>query len=154
MGGSSHKKSKTLPDETLAKALALVNESEYRLTRPRKTLLETILLQTTPFSAPMLTSLLKRKSGCDPVTIYRSLPIFEKLGIIEKCDFSDDMTMYEVSMGHSGHHHHHILCSSCKKVEPLEFCILEGQEQILKKLGYTSLKHRLEFVGVCPSCSR
>jgi Fur family transcriptional regulator, ferric uptake regulator len=135
------------------KALSLLNSSRYRATRPRVTLLKTILDQTEPFSAPKLASLLNGKNGCDNVTVYRSMPVFEELGIIERCDFSDDLAHYEVKLGHEGHHHHHIVCKSCKKVEPLEFCILEGQEKILGKLGYTDLNHRLEFSGVCPSCA-
>jgi Fur family transcriptional regulator, ferric uptake regulator len=143
---------KTIP--SLEEALKIVTTSNYRLTRPRRALLETILLQKVPFSVPKLVALLKRKNGCDPVTIYRTLQVFEELGIIEKCDFSEGIAHYEVSVGHGGHHHHHIVCTTCKKVEPLEFCILERQEQVLEKLGYTNLKHRLEFVGVCPRCSR
>ncbi len=138
---------------TIGQAIDLLEKSSYRLTRPRRVLLESILKQTKPFSAPALEKLLIGKNGCDPVTIYRSLPVFIDLGIIEKCDFSDDMTYYEVSLGHDGHHHHHFVCTSCKKVEPLEFCIVDSQAQVLEKLGYRNLKHRLEFRGLCPACA-
>lgn len=136
---------------SLQDALKRIEESKFRLTKPRKALLETILKQKKPFSTPDLEAILK--DDCDPVTIYRTLPVFVELGIIEKCDFADDMTHYEVVLGHKGHHHHHIVCTNCKKVEPLEFCIVEGQEQILKRLGYRNLKHRLEFSGLCPNCA-
>ena len=134
-------------------ALEMLESSKHRMTKSRKSLLLTILEQKEPFSAPHLVKLLSSKRACDPVTIYRTLPVFEELGIIEKCDFSDDMAKYEVSLGHSGHHHHHVVCNSCHKVESLDFCVIEGQEQILKKLGYTGLTHRLEFSGKCPNCS-
>jgi Fur family ferric uptake transcriptional regulator len=138
---------------TLDVALARIEESTYRLTRPRQVLLETILKQKKPFSAPDLEQLLQKVDGCDPVTIYRTLPVFIELGFIEKCDFNEDMTHYEVMHGERGHHHHHIVCTSCKKVEPLEFCIVDSNEQVFKRLGYRNLKHRLEFSGVCPACA-
>ncbi len=137
----------------LTKALGLVEQSDYRLTRTRRVLLEAILKQKKPFSPRGLEKLLAGKADIDFVTIYRTLPVLVKLGIIEKCDFSDDMAHYEVILGREGPHHHHIVCRSCKKVEPLEFCIVGSQEQLLRKLGYTDLKHRLEFTGRCPSCS-
>jgi Fe2+ or Zn2+ uptake regulation protein len=126
------------------------------LTQPRRQLLRLICEQTSPFSAPGLEKKLRKNSGkkdsCDPVTIYRTLPLLEELGIIERCGFSEDMAYYEVILNHKGHHHH-IVCSACHKVEPLNFCAIEGQEQVLKKMGYTDLSHRLEFVGKCPACS-
>ena len=146
-------RSKKQLEKMMVSALELIESSKHRMTKSRKFLLAAILEQKEPFSAPHLVKVLSRKQACDTVTIYRTLPVFEELGIIEKCDFSDDMAKYEVSLGHSGHHHHHIVCHSCKKVESLDFCIVEGQEQILKKLGYTGLTHRLEFSGLCPNCS-
>lgn len=138
-------------------ALALLEASAFRLTKPRRLLLETIFRQKGPFSAPQLEKLLShngKKTDIDPVTIYRTLPVFEKLKIIERCDFSDDMAHYELALHRDDHHHHHhIVCRSCKKVEELDFCILEKQEQTLKKLGYTDLVHRLEFSALCPNCS-
>lgn len=140
--------------DLMISAFDLIESSKHRMTKSRKALLALVLEQKGPFSAPKLVKVLSRKNVCDPVTIYRTLPVFEELGIIEKCDFSDEMAQYEVSLGHKkGHHHHHIVCKSCRKVESLEFCIVEGQEQILKKLGYTGLTHRLEFTGKCPDCS-
>lgn len=151
------KKSQKQAKPRIADALKLIEESTFRLTRPRRVLLEAILAQKGPFSAPSLEKLLSRSEkglGCDPVTIYRTLPVFEELGIIERCDFSDDVTQYEVSLNHKGHHHHHIVCNSCKTVVPLDFCVVDGQEQLLRKMGYTDLTHRLEFAGKCPDCSR
>ncbi len=138
----------------LKTALNLLADSKFRMTKTRHALLKAMNLQKGPFSAPQLVRIFAYKASCDPVTIYRSLPVFEKLGIIEKCDFSDDMAKYEWSLGKSKrHHHHHFVCRKCKKVESLDFCLVENQESKLKKMGYTGLSHRLEFSGQCPTCS-
>ena len=139
--------------KNLQAALEKISASPYRLTRPRRALLDMVLKQTKPFSAPDLEKKLKGKNGCDAVTIYRTLPVFIELGLLERCDFSDQTAFYEVTHGHEGHHHHHIVCTTCKQVEPLKFCLVEGQEQVLKRLGYLNLKHRLEFSGLCPACA-
>jgi Fur family ferric uptake transcriptional regulator len=141
----------------LSEAINLLKLSNYRFTQTRRTLLEEIFKKPGPFSAPSLERALSqpgKKSHVDPVTIYRTLPVLQKLGIIERCDFSDDVANFEVSIHHGpDHHHHHIVCNSCKKVEAVDFCIVEGQEQVFKKLGYTRLAHKLEFNGLCPRCS-
>lgn len=152
-----HTNHTTCSKACLDDALALIKASSFRLTKPRRLLLETILRQKGPFSVPQLEKQLSqsnRKTKIDPVTIYRTLPVFEELKIIERCDFSDDMAHYEIALHREDdHHHHHIVCKLCNKIEELDFCILEKQEQLLKKLGYTSLTHRLEFSAICPSCS-
>lgn len=143
----------TAKTSELTRAIERIKTSSYRLTRPRLALLETIFKQKKPFAARDLELKLSGKNGCDSVTIYRSLPVFVELGILEKCDFSDEKTHYEVKHEHHGHHHHHIVCTSCERVDSIETCVIEAQEQLLKKLGYKDLKHRLEFRGLCPSCA-
>lgn len=139
----------------LQHALQTLLDSDYRVTQPRRTLLEVIFQQKGPFSVNDLINEFKRrkvKDACDLVTIYRTLPVFETLGIIEKCGFSEGVAFYEW-MGDQGEHHHHFICKGCNKIEPLDFCVIEAQEQVLKKMGYTQLTHRLEFAGYCPACS-
>lgn len=134
-------------------ALTRFEDSSYRLTQPRRDLIELVLKQERSFSAPQLVERMADLDKCDPVTIYRTLPILEELGIIEKCAFSENIAFYEVAIDHTDHHHHHIVCKKCKTIDPLDFCIIEAQEQVLQKLGYTNLSHRLEFAGLCPKCS-
>lgn len=137
------------PKPLLQTALDIIEQSSFRLTLPRRHILDAIFAQKGPFAA---TDLQLKHLGADPVTIYRTLPVFEELGIIEKCDFSEGVAYYEVALNKT--HHHHVVCKNCKNVEPLDFCVVQGQEQILEKMGYTHLTHRLEFAGLCPRCSK
>ena len=135
-------------------ALKRLEQSDYRLTKPRRAILEALFQQKGPFSAATLENHFQRqtKVSMDLVTIYRCLPVFADLGIIERCDFSDSVAQYEIAASEPGHHHHHVVCRECGKVEPLDFCLIEAQQSSLEKLGYRDLQHRLEFTGVCDSC--
>jgi Fur family ferric uptake transcriptional regulator len=140
----------------LKAAMQKIDASDFKMTRARLVILETIFAAKGPFSANDLHAMMNRRSSkrsVDVVTIYRNLTIFEQLKILNRCDFSQDEAKYEIAHGAHGHHHHHIVCRNCEKVVPLEFCILEGQEQVLKKLGYSDLSHRLEYTGVCSDCA-
>lgn len=144
-------------DAGLRSALDALTGQRIRLTRPRRTLLGLIFAQRGPFSAGDLaekTSHAPKAEACDTVTVYRTLAVLEEAKIIERCDFSDGVALYEVRHGAAaGHRHHHVVCTSCHKVESLDFCLVQGQELALRRLGYTELAHRLEFSGVCPRCS-
>lgn len=137
-------------------ALELIEKSAYRVTRTRQLIVQTVFKLKAPFSANDIVTALaskKRTHAVDLVTIYRNLPVLEQVGVICRSDFSDDMTRYMISHPGHNHHHHHIICRTCQKVEPIDFCILEGQEQILSRLGFKDIRHRLEFSAVCRMCS-
>lgn len=127
-----------------------LKEAGGRVTTQRKRLANEIISFDTPFTADQLYSLLGDLK-VDPTTIYRSLATFVELGLIKTVDFADGLVRYEYIPSHKPHHHH-IICTKCKKVDAVHFCVVEGQEKILEKMGYSNVSHRLEFFGVCIDC--
>ena len=95
---------------------------------------------------------LVKKSGCDLVTVYRLMPVLEKVGLVRRCDFGDGVVRYEFNR--SEHHHHHLICRKCQKVETLDLCVVDALERLAKQRGYTEVTHQLELFGVCPDCQR
>lgn len=125
-----------------------------KMTQARKSMLELLLYEHGPFSCEEVFEKLNKKKGvepCDLVTVYRSLAKLEESGIIERCDFGDGKTRYEIK--HRGHHHHHIICKVCKRVETITACKLVDTSSIPTSLGFKDVTHKLEFFGICPSCS-
>ncbi len=138
----------------LERALKILSDSGLRITNSRRSILKTLLKMKGPFSAyDLLEALPGRGKNFDLVTVYRNLHALENAGLVCRADFSDDMCRYLVSEPGHDHHHHHIVCRSCKKIEPVDFCILDAQEKILGKLGFKDIHHRLEFSGVCAACA-
>lgn len=131
----------------------------HKLTQTRQNLLKSMMDFVGPFSAEDLYSKGRRGSKsktCDLVTVYRSLNTFAELGILSRVDFGDGVARYEI-LSPDGSHHHHIVCTVCRKIEPLTGCgngSIERQEKSLAEAGYSQLSHRLEFFGVCPDCNR
>lgn len=123
-----------------------------RITSQRKTMVLEILRFDTPFSAEELFFSLK-KTDIDLATIYRSISVFIEMGVLIKVDFSDGVSRYEYSPDNGHHHHHHIVCTDCKSVERVKICLVEKQEKEIEKMGYSQVSHKLEFFGLCKSCS-
>jgi len=112
--------------------------------------LEHLVIHHGPFSAKELHSALKRRE-LDAVTTYRCLAAFEEVGLVRRCDFGDGIARYEFSEK-TGHHHHHVICVDCKKIEVLDHCGLGKLEKQVASLGYTQVRHVLEFLGRCGAC--
>lgn len=78
-------------------------------------------------------------------TVYRTLKRFEREGIVERRTFHDGRTRYEWA---SRKHHDHLIDLTTGDV--VEFTspeIEKIQVQIVKRLGYKLVSHRLELYG-------
>jgi Fur family ferric uptake transcriptional regulator len=130
-----------------------IRESGLRLTPARRAILQSLGISKQPISVEILFSdLQKQKIKIDLVTLYRTLNTFEEKGLAHAVDLGHGKIYFEISSGHN-HHHHHIVCDSCNKIEHIDVCGIEQHMQKLKKLGYKNLRHKLEFFGICASCS-
>ena len=92
-----------------------------------------------------------RASDIDPhisiATVYRTLRLFDIANIIDRHDFGDGRSRYEVA-DEVGHHHHLI---DMKNGHVLEFenAELENiKNRIARELGYVLVGDRLELYGV------
>jgi Fur family ferric uptake transcriptional regulator len=128
-------------DETLKRA-------GLKRTRPREAVLHFLLDHHGPFSAKDLHRALNR-DGLDAVTVYRCLAAFEKTGLVHRCDFGDGTARFEFN---GAHHHHHVVCTKCRRVESLDDCRITEWEKKVRRLGYSDVRHVLEFSGICRLC--
>ncbi len=92
-------------------------------------------------------------------TIYRTLELFVKLGIVRKYDFGDRQSRYEI-VSDTIDHHHHLICEKCMKVieyrdflEEETVLIEKIQKKLENKYDFKIKKHELEFYGFCKDCS-
>lgn len=138
------------PEETLKEALGVLREHGFRITRPRKAILDVLLKKGGPATIEEI-HLGLTPGLCDLATVYRCLAAFEKLDLVRRSHFHDGTSLYELDMGPE--HHHHIVCTSCRKVETLDFCVVEGLERLIRERGYRNITHMLEFFGVCRDCA-
>ncbi len=79
-------------------------------------------------------------------TIYRTVRLFEEAGVIEKHDFGDGRSRFELVP--DDHHDHLIDVKTGEVIEFMDEEIEELQRKIAKKLGYELVDHRLELYGV------
>lgn len=124
-----------------------MKELGLKVTQPRRKLLALLMQGQGPLAVEEMQEILKNS---DVVTIYRSLNTFVEHGLVQKYEFGDGISRFELVS--QSHHHHHVICKKCQRVDVLHLCNVEPHLEAVKKLGYAQVTHRLEFFGVCSHC--
>jgi len=92
-------------------------------------------------------------------TIYRTLELLDKAGLVRKIFTGDGQTRYEYKRDDHADHHHHLICTACGKIlnyrdfEKEEMDLVRKTEDILaRKHGFLIRDHNIEFLGLCEDC--
>lgn len=85
-------------------------------------------------------------------TIYRTVEILVRSGLVEEHDFGEGFKRYEHLFGQQPEHEH-LICTHCSKV--IEFHspeVVRVQEETARLHGFLPTRHRLEIYGLCAHC--
>lgn len=86
-------------------------------------------------------------------TVYRTLEILERLNIINRFDYGDGQSRYEMGRDTEEHYHHHLICLGCGAVSEFEDDLLEMlEDKIASKCQFKIMDHSLRFFGYCKKC--
>ncbi|WP_448574093.1 Fur family transcriptional regulator [Trichothermofontia sp.] len=142
---------------TTASLKAELNERGWRLTPQRETILNIFkdLPKGNHLSAEDLYNLLHEQGeGISLSTIYRTLKLMARMGILRELELAEGHKHYELNQPYP-YHHHHLICVRCNKT--IEF----KSDQVLKigtktsqKEGYHLLDCQLTIHAICPACQR
>ena len=136
----------------------LLNEVEaqgVRLTAQRRALIETIQEATSHLDAASLLSLArKRDPNIDRATVYRTLELLKRLGMIDELDLmhlNGEKHYYEVKTQKD---HLHLACFRCGEIEEFSSPTFDRMKQeISEKNNFEVQVMRLEVGGLCRRCT-
>ena len=99
---------------------------------------------------PDVDELYKRVSKIDSkisiATVYRTVKLFEEVGILAKHDFKGGKARYEELS--EGHHDHLIDIKTGEIIEFVDEDIEKLQKKVAEKYGYDLVDHKLELYGI------
>ena len=99
---------------------------------------------------PDVDELYKRATKIDSkisiATVYRTVKLFEEVGILAKHEFKGGKARYEEV--NEGHHDHLIDIKSGEIIEFVDYEIEKLQKKVAEKYGYKLVDHKLELYGI------
>ena len=99
---------------------------------------------------PDVDELYKRVTKIDSkisiATVYRTVKLFEEVGILAKHEFKGGKARYEEV--NEGHHDHLIDIKSGEIIEFVDYEIEKLQKKVAEKYGYELVDHKLELYGI------
>lgn len=129
----------------------LLHKNGLKVTPLRLGILSVLHKHSSPLTAEEI-SLKLKDIDFDRATLFRSLKTFNESELVRSIDLGEGFMRYEV-VCEKHDHHHHVMCTSCKKIELIPFCVSPQITNHLLKAGYTNLTHRMDFFGLCEKCS-
>jgi len=138
--------------QTLSDLKLRLRRQSYKVTGPRQAVLGLLRHHDHPLTIREIFQALG-KDECDLATVYRSIRLMEKMGMVKRFDFGDGMARFELLDEGDDGHHHHLVCTRCAEIVELHECSMKELEQrITTRNGFKSVSHKLEFFGICPAC--
>lgn len=140
------------PSRPLHELTDELRRSERRVTGPRLAIIQILRQHRRPLSNKEIWDLLP-EGYCDLATVYRSIHLLRRLGLVQRYDLGDGVARHELLDKGDDGHHHHLVCRQCSHVVEIDCCRLEEVErELARHSGFDRLAHRLEFSGICPDC--
>lgn len=136
---------------TTEQILTAMHERGWRITAPRRAIVELVLTCDRPFSGDELyRALRKLQPGIGRATVFRTLDLLVDLGVIERVHHPSGVHRYVVS---ADTHRHHVVCVRCGAVAEFADCNVESVlQRIAAQTQYRILGHWLELTGLCAVC--
>lgn len=132
-----------------------LHSSSYKLTPQREATVRVLLEnEEDHLSAEDVYLLVKEKAPeIGLATVYRTLELLTELKIVDKINFGDGVSRYDLRQEGATHFHHHLVCIECGAVDEIQEDLLEQVEPIVEqKFNFKVKDHRLTFHGICHRC--
>jgi Fur family ferric uptake transcriptional regulator len=122
------------------------------VTPQRMAVAELLLLRDRHFSADEIAhELAHGREKVGTATIYRTLDVLVKSGLVVERDFGEGFRRFESARDMP--QHEHLLCTSCGRVFEFQDERLERMTTLIaESKGFARQRHRLVIYGVCESC--
>lgn len=129
----------------------------YKLTPQRRAIVDTIIQsEGKHLTAEEIYDEVKKT--CPEIglaTVYRTIQLFEQIGLVSKLQLNDGCSRYEIVHSDERHMHHHLICNICNAVIEVEDDLLEQlEEKIKKQYKFKILDHSVKFYGICEECQK
>jgi len=128
-----------------------LRERGYKLTSQRLAIIRLLSKDMThPGAADILKKIRKSLPQVSMSTVYYTLDILKKEGLIQELEFYDQDNRYDINISN----HINLICKKCGRIEDLSGGISLSYMQIQQKTDFQPVAMRYEYYGYCKECRR
>jgi Fur family transcriptional regulator, ferric uptake regulator len=130
-----------------------LREQGLPVTQQREAIAEVVFGASDRLSVEDLEARLReRGERIGKATIYRTLEMLVKSGLVAEHDFGEGFKRYEHLFGQKPVREH-LVCTECGEVQEIHSTeLVRVQEEEAKRLGFLPHRYRLQIYGLCARC--
>ncbi|HPG31329.1 MAG TPA: Fur family transcriptional regulator [bacterium] len=139
-----------------------LRECGCKMTQPRQIIIEFLSNNYNHLTAEEIFFELRKKFRfIGLTTVYRTLELLVRNGILNKFDIGDGSARFEMAFDKEDkqHHHHHLICQCCGTIinyndfieDELKF-LKKLETELSKKYDFKINNHLIQFRGLCKKC--
>ncbi|WP_083258436.1 Fur family transcriptional regulator [Cellulosilyticum sp. I15G10I2] len=131
-----------------------LNKRGFRLTKQRQAVMEVVLnTKGKHLSSGEIFEMVKHNHpSIGLATVYRTLPLLEKMNLLSKISLDDGCIRYE-ALTAKEQGHHHLICIKCGAVYEIKEDLLGVREkEILEQNHFNAANYMVKIYGYCISC--
>jgi Fur family ferric uptake transcriptional regulator len=131
-----------------------------RMTAPREAILGFMRRSMKHMSAKEIyASIHKEYPGIGLSTVYRTLDLLARMGVVTKLNLGDGQNRYEFKSQENNDHHHHLICTQCGRI--INYCdfaeeelslIKKTEKKLSQRFSFLIEDHNIEYLGICDRC--
>ena len=123
----------------------------YRITPQRMVILEAIMGSPDHVTAEEIHCRIRaRYPEANISTVYRTLELLERLGMVTETDLGEGKVQYHVA---ERARHHHLICQRCGRMEALDDSLLRPlKSAILEQHRFQAQMRHFAIFGLCQEC--
>ncbi|MGH7576153.1 MAG: Fur family transcriptional regulator [Longimicrobiales bacterium] len=123
------------------------------VTQQREAVAEVVFASSKQLSVEEIEAELReRGERIGKATVYRTLEMLVKSGLVEEHDFGEGFKRYEHLFGQKPVREH-LVCTVCGKVDEIHSTeLVRVQEDEARRRGFQPARYRLQIYGLCAAC--
>jgi len=128
-----------------------LRERGYKLTSQRLAIISLLSKDIThPGASDILKKIRKSLPQVSMSTVYYTLDILKKEGLIQELEFYDRDNRYDINVSN----HINLICKKCGKIEDFPGELPFSAEAVEIRTGFRPVAMRYEYYGYCKKCHR
>lgn len=128
---------------------------DQRYTSGRQRIVHALQQADRPLTVP---ELLASDPSIPASSAYRNLSVLVDAAVVARIVTNNEHAHFELDSDYT-EHHHHLVCQVCGTVtdftlgDKAERELDEALARVAHEAGYVAADHRLDVVGICPTCA-